>query len=76
VPPAPGGSGEGGLARVNLRMPEQLKGLVEQAADREGLSVNAWLVRAAPAAVEGADSAVRRERGTPRGGQRYTGWGR
>ena len=40
------------MARINLRLPDQLKARVEQAAEREGLSVNAWLVRAASAAVD------------------------
>ncbi len=67
--------GEGPVARINLRLPEQLKGRVEQAAEHDGLSINAWLVRAAAAAVErgrsgGGDS------GPSYGGQRYKGWGR
>lgn len=36
---------EAGTARLTLRMPEPLKGKVESAAARDGLSVNAWLVR-------------------------------
>ena len=76
TPGAPLGAGEGGMARVNLRLPDQLKSRVEQAADREGLSVNAWLVRAAAAAVQRAESAGRQESHTPRGAQRYSGWGR
>jgi hypothetical protein len=62
---------EGGMARINLRLPEQLKAGVEQAASRERLSVNAWLVRA----VAGAVAPDRGQR--PRGGrigQAYTGW--
>jgi hypothetical protein len=62
---------EGGMARINLRLPEQLKTGVEQAASRERLSVNAWLVRV----IGGAVAPDRRER--PRGGrvgQAYTGW--
>jgi hypothetical protein len=74
--PAPAGTGEGGVSRVNLRLPDQLKSRVEQAADREGLSINSWLVRATSAAAERGESGGRREHGTPRGGQRYTGWGR
>jgi hypothetical protein len=35
-----------GTARLTLRMPEGLKARVEQAATREGVSTNAWLVRA------------------------------
>lgn len=67
--------GDGGVARINLRLPERLKDQVEQAADREGLSINAWLVRAAAAAVERGQAGTRRDH-APRGGQRYTGWGR
>jgi hypothetical protein len=68
--------GEGGQSRVNLRLPDQLKRRVEQAADREGLSINAWLVRAAATAVERAEAGGRGESPGPRGGRRYTGWGR
>src|SRR5579872_394611 len=49
-PPATDGD-EGSISRINLRMPDQLKAQVEQAAAAEGLSVNAWLVRAASAAL-------------------------
>ncbi len=70
------GSGEGGVARINLRLPEQLKTRVEEAADREGLSINTWLVRAAATTVDRAEGGARGDRGTPRGGQQYTGWGR
>ena len=65
---------EGGMSRINLRMPDQLKALVEQAAGSERLSVNAWLVRAASAALERADPERRREPRTPLSNQRYTGW--
>jgi hypothetical protein len=51
---------EGGTARLTLRMPEGLKGRVEGAADREGISTNAWLVRAISRALE---SAPRRKTG-------------
>jgi HicB family len=44
---------EGGMARLTLRMPESLKSKVEEAAARDGLSVNAWLVRAVQRGVEG-----------------------
>jgi hypothetical protein len=76
TPLASGAAGEGGLSRVNLRLPDQLKARVEQAADREGLSINAWLVRAAAAAAERAEAGSRVESDRPRGGRRYTGWGR
>jgi hypothetical protein len=68
--------GDGGQSRVNLRLPDQLKRRVEQAADREGLSINAWLVRAAAAAVERAEAGGRTDPEIPRGGRRFTGWGR
>lgn len=41
----------GDLARLTLRMPEALKTHVEQIAAAEGISVNAWLVRAVTASV-------------------------
>ncbi|MGO9499119.1 MAG: hypothetical protein ACLQA5_20770 [Solirubrobacteraceae bacterium] len=69
-------AGEGGMARINLRLPEQLKSQVEQSADREGLSINAWLVRAVAAAIDRGQPGPQREQRTARSGQRYTGWGR
>ena len=33
-------------ARITLRLPEALKTMVEDAAAREGVSVNTWIVRA------------------------------
>jgi hypothetical protein len=70
--PAPPPDGdEGATARINLRLPEQLKAGVEQAASRERLSVNAWLVRAAAAALTQDRPA---QRGAGRIGQAYTGW--
>ncbi|WP_433382506.1 hypothetical protein ACQPZX_19070 [Actinoplanes sp. CA-142083] len=41
----------GDLTRLTLRMPEALKTHVEQIAAAEGISVNAWLVRAVTAAI-------------------------
>ena len=51
VPPAPPDADEAATARINLRLPEQLKAGIEQAAARERMSVNTWLVRAAATAV-------------------------
>jgi HicB-like protein involved in pilus formation len=70
------GGDEGAVSRINLRLPERLKSRVEQAADAEGLSINAWLVRAAASAVERRDPARRRERRAPKSAQRYSGWAR
>jgi hypothetical protein len=46
APPPPPPTDAADLARVTLRLPEPLKGHVERAANAEGVSVNAWLVRA------------------------------
>ncbi|GHF17643.1 toxin-antitoxin system HicB family antitoxin [Streptomyces griseoluteus] len=64
---------EGGTARVNLRLPAHLKARAEEAAGREGLSVNAWLVRAVSAAVDGT-SRPRPAEKTRTIGQSFTGW--
>ena len=65
---------EGATSRINLRLPEALKTRAEEAAGREGLSVNAWLVRAVAAVLETDDPGGHTRRRAPRGGQRYTGW--
>ena len=64
------------MARINLRLPDQLKVRIEQAAGRDSLSVNAWLVRAAAAALERGGPDRRREPRARRGTQHYTGWAR
>jgi hypothetical protein len=76
APAGPVAGDEGGMSRVNLRMPDHLKARVEHAAGREGLSVNAWLVRAAAAALDRADPGRPPERRAPMGARRYTGWAR
>lgn len=76
APPADGEGDEATMSRINLRMPEHLKTRIERAAGDEGLSVNAWLVRAAAAALERANPDRRPERRAPQGAQRYTGWAR
>ena len=55
-------------ARITLRLPPALKARVEEAATREGVSVNTWLVQALGRSVEGRP---------PRGpGRRLTGYAR
>ncbi|MGI5482399.1 hypothetical protein [Streptomyces lavendofoliae] len=71
--PAHAEGDEGGTARVNLRLPAHLKARAEEAAGREGLSVNAWLVRAVSAAVDGGSRPRATER-TQAVGQSFTGW--
>jgi HicB family len=61
---------EGATSRINLRLSDSLKLRAEEAADREGLSLNAWLVRAVAAAMETDET----KRSSPRGRQSYTGW--
>jgi hypothetical protein len=46
-PEAPAtGAEEAYTSRITLRLPEALKTMVEEAAAREGVSVNTWIVRA------------------------------
>ncbi|MFI0502366.1 hypothetical protein ACH3WN_05795 [Streptomyces albogriseolus] len=70
---APAEGDEGGIARVNLRLPAHLKARAEEVASREGLSVNAWLVRAVSAAVDGG-ARPRTPGRTQNVGQSFTGW--
>ncbi|MFD6468104.1 hypothetical protein [Streptomyces goshikiensis] len=74
--PAPAAEGDdGATARVNLRLPAHLKARAEEAAGREGLSVNAWLVRAVSAAVEGGGGTrPRTAEKVQTVGQSITGW--
>jgi hypothetical protein len=67
---------DGATARINVRLPEQLKSAIEEAAAAEGRSVNAWLVRAASAALHQPDHQRSPEPsgGGKRGQQRFTGW--
>jgi hypothetical protein len=63
---AAGVAGEELSARVSLRLPESLKTAVEKAAAREGVSTNAWLVRAIARATESRPAHV--------SGKRLTGY--
>ena len=60
-PPVDGGD----LTRLTLRMPEALKTHVEQIAAAEGISVNAWLVRAVTAAISQPSTPAAPPRGRP-----------
>jgi hypothetical protein len=59
-------------ARITLRVSEALKMQMEEEAGREGLSVNAWLVRAVASALKNKNQGVARE--APVGGEQFTGW--
>jgi hypothetical protein len=71
---------KGATSRINLRLPDDIKARVEEAAGRERISVNAWLVRAAAAALQpgrgtgpsGSPAAGHRADG----GDSFTGWAR
>ncbi|MFC0451364.1 ribbon-helix-helix protein, CopG family [Rhodococcus jostii] len=67
-------SDDGAMTRINLRLPQDLKDRVEEAARDAGLSVNAWLVRSAAAALEPDADSRRSERRAPRGSDGFTGW--
>ncbi|OXM61887.1 toxin-antitoxin system HicB family antitoxin [Amycolatopsis vastitatis] len=69
-PPPPPEADDGAVARINLRLPEQLKQRVEEAASRDRLSINAWLVRAAGAALGPVKTSQHRSLY----GDKYTGW--
>ena len=66
---------DGTTVRINVRLPEPLKAAIDEAAAKEGRSVNAWLVRAASAQL-----APKREAGPETliegitGTQRFVGW--
>jgi hypothetical protein len=51
---APAAVDEPSAARLTLRLPERLKSELEDAAAREGVSVNTWLVRTLSGAVSHA----------------------
>jgi hypothetical protein len=67
----------GATSRINLRLPDDVKARVEEAAGRERISANAWLVRAAEAALTAgrATGPATGHRGYGHS-QRFTGWAR
>ncbi|MEU6770358.1 hypothetical protein [Streptomyces sp. NPDC046759] len=62
-----GGAMSGATARINFRPPQAMKEQIEEAASRQGISVNAWMVRASAAALANSKR-------TPRGKQQFNGW--
>lgn len=62
---------ESETTRLNLRLPETLKQRIEDTARAEGLSLNAWLVRAAASALSSRSHGSARPTG---GGESFTGW--
>jgi hypothetical protein len=75
--PAPAPAEDEATVRISLRLPEHLKNRVEQAAARDGVSINTWLIRAASAAADGDRPPATTTPTTvtaTSGGQRFTGW--
>jgi hypothetical protein len=66
---APGPESDEGTSRISFRLAESLKARVEEAATAEGLSVNAWLVRAVTQTLDGPAPGV-----SIRVGRHVTGW--
>ena len=64
------------MTRINMRLPDQLKSRIEQAADRDNISINAWLVRAAAAALDRGEARPADTGRAPSSGNRYRGWAR
>ena len=66
------------MVRINLRLPANIKALIEDAAAGGGISVNAWIVRAAAAGL--ANEGRRATRPAPAQnpdrivGQSFSGW--
>jgi hypothetical protein len=71
-PPAPADADDSTAARINFRLPAHLKARVEEAAGRDSLSVNAWLVRAVATALEPAGPD--RSGGRNHSDRGFTGW--
>lgn len=68
VPQAPASTDTELTARITLRLPDSLKQRIEDAASRELVSVNTWIVQAL---VRNASAPARRS-----SGRRLTGYGR
>lgn len=73
-PSPPADADDGAMARINFRLPAHLKTRAEDAAAAEGLSVNAWLVRAVSTALDGGARTSPQGRGKDSGSRGFTGW--
>ena len=74
LPAAPVDLDDASTARTTLRLPDALKARVDEAAAADGLSVNAWLVRAIAAALQPKQR--RSAQRTLRTGDNFAGWAR
>ena len=68
------GADDAATARINFRLPEHLKASIEEAAAKEGRSVNAWLGRVVSAALRQPGKEQGSEQRGGWGRQHYTGW--
>lgn len=66
-------AGEGVTSRITFRPPDYLKARIEEAAERQGLSVNAFLVRTLTAALEQRRTGFG-DTTTIKGSARVEGW--
>ncbi len=76
-PDAPSPDDNDTTARISLRLSEALKADVEHAASRDGLSINAWLVRAIAATARGDAGRRGKSDWAPpsgKGAHRIKGW--
>jgi hypothetical protein len=64
---------DGAMARINVRLPEQLKARIEEAAAKEKVSANVWLARAAATVLDSTPT-PQGARPARIGGQQFTGW--
>lgn len=69
----PDTAGEGVTSRITFRPPDHLKARIEDAAEREGLSVNAFLVRTLTAALDLGRTSATTTTDT-KGAARVEGW--
>jgi hypothetical protein len=76
APAAPEGpqDADTGTARLTVRLPELLKTQLEGAAEREGLSVNAYLVRTLTATVQPGRGPTPPATGATGAANRLSGW--
>lgn len=68
------GADDAATARINLRLPQDLKDRVDDAARAAGVSVNTWLVRSASAALSRGATTSAPISSSATGGQRFSGW--
>ncbi|MCX4237801.1 hypothetical protein ACH4Y0_15495 [Streptomyces sp. NPDC020707] len=61
------GGAVNGTARINFRPPQAMKDQIEEAASRQGMSINAWMVRASASALANSKRASRAR-------QQFNGW--